>query len=180
MKFIVGLGNPGKQYEKTRHNIGFIIVDALQKMDFPGMSAWQLSKKFNAMMAGFSTVSGDKVILAKPMTFMNNSGEAVHLIASFYKLAPSDIIIVHDDKDLPLGKIKVHVDRGHAGHNGVRSIMEHIGPLGITRIRVGIATENKKKMDDTADFVLGKFGFTERKQVKMVIEQTIEEIKKLI
>ncbi|MFH1946594.1 MAG: aminoacyl-tRNA hydrolase [Candidatus Magasanikbacteria bacterium] len=177
MKLIIGLGNPGKNYIKTRHNVGFMILDALrEKLD---SSDWSLSKKFNAETSG-CVVKGEKIILAKPMTFMNASGQAVQLITHFYKFAPVDIIVVHDDKDLKLGDVRVQEDRGAAGHNGVQSIIDHIGTQKFTRIRIGVASENEKKMRDTAKFVLNKFGYFEKKKVEEVINRSVEEIEKLI
>ncbi len=181
MKLIVGLGNPGKQYEKTRHNIGFMIVDALAKTwkEPYNISKWELSKKFNAEVCG-TTVNGEQVLLVKPMTFMNDSGITVQLIAHFYKLTHRDIVVVHDEKDLPLGTIKVQTDRGDAGHNGIKSIITHIGTKDFTRVRVGVASENPKKMKDTVKFVLGRFGIFERKKVEQVVKQAMQEIEKLI
>jgi len=177
MKLIIGLGNPGKRYEKTRHNVGFMILNALrEKLD---SSDWSLSKKFNAETSGL-TINGEKIILAKPMTFMNASGQSVQLIAHFYKVVPEDIIVVHDDKDLKLGDVRVQEDRSHAGHNGIKSIIEHIGTQKFTRVRVGVASENEKKMRDTSKFVLGKFGLFDRKKVEEVIQQSTEEIKKIL
>lgn len=173
MKLVVGLGNPGKQYAKTRHNIGFMVLDTLH--DGP----WELSKKFNGEIST-QTINEQKILLVKPMTFMNDSGQAVALIAHFYKLHPSDIIVVHDDKDLPLGEIRVQTDRGHAGHNGVRSIIECLGSKAFTRIRMGIASTEKKKMDDTAAFVLSKFSLIEKRAVKTMIDRAITEITQLI
>lgn len=176
MKLIVGLGNPGKNYTKTRHNVGFMILDALRNsLD---SSEWSLSKKFNAETSG-CTVSNEKIILSKPMTFMNASGQSVQMIAHFYKITPKDIIVVHDDKDLKLGDIRVQEDRSHAGHNGIKSIIEHIGTQKFTRVRVGVASENEKKMRDTAKFVLGKFGLFEKKKLEEVMNRSIEEIEKL-
>ena len=141
MKLIVGLGNPGKKYEKTRHNIGFLVLDRLvqqhRECDF---SNWEQSKKFNAEICG-GTYKGEKVILVKPLTFMNNSGQAVGMIAQYYKIRPNDLIVAHDEKDIPLGEIRVQKDRGPAGHNGVKSIIEHCGTKNFTRIRIGIAPE---------------------------------------
>ena len=180
MYLIVGLGNPGKTYEKTRHNVGFIILDNLyEKLAEYGISKWELSKKFNAEICG-ATINNQKIILAKPMTFMNESGIAVQLLSHFYKLTPQDLIVIHDDKDLPLGEIKIQTDRGDAGHNGIKSIIEHLGTKNFQRIRVGIASDNPKKMSDTAKFVLDKFAFSERKKVSEVIEQATEEIIKII
>lgn len=172
MKLIVGLGNPGKKYERTRHNVGFMVLDRLHEAwGSYQPSAWELSKKFNAVIAG-CTIRSEKVVLVKPMTFMNASGEAVQLIAHFYKIPPADIILVHDDKDLPLGTVKFQRNRGHAGHNGVRSVIEHIGTQDFARYRVGVA-DPKQTRGDTADFVLGKFRLLERKPVRDMIEKTV-------
>lgn len=190
MKLIVGLGNPGKQYQKTRHNIGFMVLDALQKefedscdTGTPRASLcgenWELSKKFNAETCG-CTINNEKVILAKPMTFMNHSGQSTQLIMNFYKMKIGDLIVVHDDKDIKLGEIKVQADKNHAGHNGIKSIIEHIGTKNFTRVRVGVASENERKMSDTSRFVLGKFGLFEKKKADEVIKNSIEEIKKLV
>jgi PTH1 family peptidyl-tRNA hydrolase len=179
-KLIVGLGNPGKQYEKTRHNVGFMILDALHThLKSEGINNWELSKKFNAEISG-CTIRGEKIILAKPLTFMNRSGETVGLIGQFYKLTHKDLIVVHDDKDIPLGEIKIQQDRGHAGHNGIKSIMEILGTKDFVRVRIGIASENKKKMEDTASFVLKKFGVFEKKKLELMIGKAVEEITALV
>ena len=157
-----------------------MIVEALaEKLFTEGISKWEMSKKFNAEICGV-TLRGKKIILLKPQTFMNESGVSVGLIGHFYKIAPSDVIVVNDDKDLKLGEIKVQTDRGHAGHNGVRSIIEHLGTQNFLRVRVGVASGNAKKMENTADFVLGKFGLLERSTVKKMIEQSVGEILKLV
>lgn len=176
MKLIVGLGNPGKRYEKTRHNVGFFVLDALhERLAGYGINPWQLSKKFNAQVAGCS-YKGEKIVLAKPMTFMNASGQAVQLIAHYYKATPDDIIVVHDEKDMDLGVVKVQEDRGHAGHNGIRSIIDHIGSKKFSRVRVGIASSNKRKMDDTAKFVLGKFGMFEKGKMKESVGKAVDGV----
>ena len=180
MKLIVGLGNPGKDYQKTRHNLGFMVLDALQKkLKASGISSWELSKKFNAEICGL-TLNNEKIILAKPMTFMNNSGEAIQLIAHFYKLTLADLIVVQDDKDLKLGDLRVQTNRSDAGHNGIKSIIQHLKSQNFTRVRLGVAVDNEKKMRDTAKFVLNKFGLLERKKVEEIINQSTEEIMKLI
>lgn len=178
MKLIVGLGNPGKKYTKTRHNVGFMAVDVLL-MKLDDSVKWKLSKKFNAEVAEV-TIKDEKIILAKPMTFMNRSGEAVGLIMHYYKINPEDLIVIHDDKDLHLGKYKIQANRGDAGHNGVKSIIEHISTKKFNRIRIGIAAENEKKMEDTPKFVLGKFGLRERKSVKEMFIKLIPELETLI
>ena len=171
MKLIVGLGNPGKKYEKTRHNVGFLVINELQKqLASFGVNPWELSKKFN----------GEKIILAKPMTFMNKSGEAVQNIGHYYKMHQKDIIVVHDDKDIMLGEIKIQENRGPAGHNGIKSIIEFIGTQDFTRVRIGIASENKNKMKDIPKFVLDKFGILEKKKLNLSIEEAVEKIMGII
>ncbi len=173
MKLIVGLGNPGKQYEKTRHNAGFLFVDTLHSTFH--MSPWKLSKKFNADISE-GTIHDQKVLLMKPMTFMNNSGQAVGLIVQYYSLTQKDVLVVLDDKDITLGEYKVQTERGHAGHNGMKSIMETFGSKDITRIRIGIAPREGQLIESTANFVLGKFGIFERKTIKAVGERAIHDI----
>lgn len=181
MKLVIGLGNPGKQYEKTRHNIGFMVLDALQKeLSEYKINKWETSKKFNAEICGVTVSHDNKIILAKPLTFMNDSGVAVQLIAHFYQMTHRDIIVVHDDKDIMLGEIKIQTDRSSAGHNGVESIITHIGTQDFTRVRVGIKRASERGMQDTARFVLSKFGLFERKKVNDVIERSVEEIKKIL
>lgn len=176
MKLVVGLGNPGKKYEKTRHNVGFALLDSLHdSLKTYGINKWELSKKFNAEISG-CTINTTKVILVKPMTFMNGSGQAVGLIAHYYNIPARDIIVVHDDKDIPLGETKVHVGRGHAGHNGIKSILEHIGKDDLTRVRVGIKSDNTKKMQDVSKFVLGKFGIFEKKKLEKIKSEVINVI----
>ena len=171
MKLIVGLGNPGKQYQKTRHNVGFAVLDQLHNLlASEKISSWDLSKKFNAEISG-CTIKGNKIILLKPMTFMNESGIAVSLVAHFYKIPARDIIVVHDDKDIPLGEIKVQTNRGAAGHNGVTSLMQHLGTEAFTRVREGIRPANEKKMVDVSKFVLDKFGLFEKKIVTDIIQR---------
>ncbi len=173
MKLIVGLGNPGKKYEKTRHNAGFILVDMVREQY--QFSNWSLSKKFNAEISE-GMIENEKILLAKPMTYMNNSGQSVGIIAKYYSLSPSDILVIHDEKDIKLGDVKVQADRGHAGHNGIRSIIEHLGTKDFTRIRIGVAPEDKQRMKDTADYVLGKFGMFERRTLKAVGENIQQHI----
>jgi peptidyl-tRNA hydrolase, PTH1 family len=174
MKLIVGLGNPGKQYLKTRHNVGFMALDILQKE--LGTSDWSLSKKFNGDVSG-ATVKGEKIFLLKPTTYMNDSGKAVRLIASYYKIPVHDVIVVHDDKDLALGEIKIQEDRGHAGHNGVRSIIDCLGTKEFSRIRMGVSNPKKQEKMGTSNFVLGKFGLFEKKKLDDMLSQTVEALK---
>jgi len=152
---IVGLGNPGKKYNNTRHNIGFEILDQIKETDnFPD---FKLSKKFKALIS-----EKDKIILVKPQTFMNLSGKSVKIIASFYKT--KDLIVIHDDIDLVIGKIKISRNKGSAGHKGIESIIKEIGK-DFTRIRIGIQPK-KGKPADTESFVLKKFKKQELEEIK--------------
>lgn len=175
MLLIVGLGNPGPRYKKTRHNVGFLVLDELHKrLSRYNISQWSLSKKFNAEVAG-TTIHGEKVILAKPMTFMNASGQAVGLLARYYNITAEQLIVVHDEKDLPLGEYKIQQSRGHAGHNGVKSLFDHVKTDAFVRIRVGIGTAKMNKQE-TADFVLGKFGLFEKKPLQQMIDAVVLDI----
>ena len=138
MLLIVGLGNPGSQYAHNRHNIGFMAVDAIHRRH--GFSPWR--RKFQAELAD-GTLDGEKVILLKPMTYMNESGRAVGEAVRFYKLAPADVLVLHDELDLPPGKVRMKTGGGHGGHNGLRSITAHIGD-GYRRMRLGIGHPGNK------------------------------------
>ncbi|MFA6486341.1 MAG: aminoacyl-tRNA hydrolase [Candidatus Magasanikbacteria bacterium] len=168
MKLLIGLGNPGKEYEKTRHNAGFLALDTLAKnLELK----FKLDKKMKAEVA-----KNAEIILAKPQTFMNESGVAVRALMDFYKLKPNDIVVIHDDKDIPLGEWRDQTDRSAAGHNGIKSIIEHLGTQNFRRLRIGIATPEMARFDDKADFVLGKFSKDELKIVEGVIRDIIERI----
>lgn len=172
MKLIIGLGNPGKEYAKTRHNVGFVVIDALAKQlgaDF------KFQKKFQAEVAVIK--DGKKeIILAKPQTFMNLSGEAVHKVMDFYKIKTKDIVVVHDDKDILFGEVKYQTDRSAAGHNGIKSLIENLNTQNFSRIRVGVAWEDKQKMGDTAEFVLRNFTKTELESLGGIINDICEKI----
>ncbi len=173
MKLIVGLGNPGKEYTNTRHNAGFMLVDELAKKLSAG--DFKMEKKFNAEIAT-GNLNGDKIILVKPQTFMNNSGQAVRAVMDFYKLTPADVIVAHDDKDILIGEYKNQNNRGAAGHNGVKSIIEHLGTQDFARVRIGVAPQ-ERAIDDTADFVLGKFSKDEKNILEKVFTEIIARIK---
>jgi PTH1 family peptidyl-tRNA hydrolase len=152
MILIVGLGNPGKKYQKTRHNIGFQVIDNLRLLPLK------------------------RVILAKPKSFMNLSGKAVKRLIENYKLKIENLIIVHDDIDLPLGKIRIVKNRGSAGHKGVGSIMKELGTKNFVRFRIGIKPKRKSANWRAERFVLQKFNKGEEKIVKEVIKKTAEAI----
>lgn len=139
MKLIVGLGNPGLKYQKTWHNLGFILTDGLKKKhDF---SDFKKSEKFKAVIAE-GKIGKEKIILAKPLTFMNSSGQAVQLLVNFYKLKPEDVWVAHDEIDLPLGKIRISQNASAAGHNGIKSIIDSLNSKNFIRLRIGIKAED--------------------------------------
>lgn len=165
MKLIVGLGNPGKIYEKTRHNIGFRVLDKMTE-------SFKFEKKFNAKIS--ETKSGKKkMIFAKPQTFMNNSGIAVSAIAKFHKIKPENIIVIHDDMDLAFGKIKISFGSRSAGHNGAQSIIDSFGTNEFFRLRIGIGQIKKIPADK---FVLQKFSAPEEKKIEEIISEAIKKI----
>ena len=172
MFLIIGLGNPGKDYEKTRHNVGFMILDKL--LSDLELADWTDSKKFRAKMAE-GKIGAEKIMLLKPQTFMNNSGQAVSAAAKFYKIKPADIWVIHDDLDLPLGKMKIQRDRSAAGHHGVQSIIDALGTRDFVRWRVGIAPIRTSKKSG-ADFVLSRFSQAEAGVMKKTISAAAKTI----
>lgn len=151
MKLIIGLGNPGKKYQGTRHNLGFVALDALAQEED---GAWKNDEKRNAETCQI-TIGDEKIILAKPTTFMNASGDAAQALASFYKINHEDILIVHDELDLEPGRIQLKPEGGRdAGHNGVASVQERLGTKAIARLRLGIGRPENPNQP-TNDYVLG-------------------------
>ena len=187
MKLIVGLGNPGEKYINTRHNLGFKIVEQFLK-DFQSAknTLWEDSKKFKSEISQIEWQPKhdelEKVILAKPQTYMNNSGLAVRLITDFYKLKPEDIWIIHDDIDLPLGSVKIRFGGASAGHHGVESIMESLSTDKFWRFRMGTGLKNQKlnlknqKLKNVEDFVLSGFTGSEKGKVKNLIKRGVNAI----
>ncbi len=149
MKLFVGLGNPGSEYARNRHNIGFMAVDAIAAEH--GFSPWRA--KFNGQIAE-GRLGSEKVLLLKPGTYMNLSGDAVQAALGFYKLVPDDVVVLHDELDLAAGKARLKTGGGSAGHNGIRSIDAHIGPE-FTRVRLGIGHPGDKRL--VSNYVLGDF-----------------------
>lgn len=159
---IVGLGNPGKEYEKTRHNVGFMFVDELaEKYN----TTFKLDKKHQAMVAEFK-INNEKHYLLKPMTYMNLSGIAVRSFTDYYKIPSSSIFIVVDDLDLDTGRIRIRKAGSSGGHNGLKSIFAHMNTESIYRMRVGI---NNNKKADTKDYVLGHFGVQDQETIEKTI-----------
>jgi len=180
MKVIVGLGNPGKKFKKTRHNLGFMVVESL-KSKFKNFSNWKKSRKFLSEISE-GKINEERVILVKPQTFMNNSGKAVKPLIRNFLLnkamaeLSSHLFVIHDDIDIPIGKFKISIGRGSAGHKGVQSIIDEIGTKNFVRFRIGIETANNKATSNRKDFVLQKFSKKEEKVLKEVIKKTVEAI----
>lgn len=167
MFLIVGLGNPGKQYDNTRHNVGFDVMDALA--DKYNIS---ISEKKHKALCGKGVVEGQKVVLAKPQTFMNLSGESVVELLNYYKLAPEDeLLIIFDDISLAPGGIRIRKKGSAGGHNGIKNIIAQIGTQDFMRIKVGVG--EKPKGWDLADHVLGHFNAEERKAVEDAIADAV-------
>jgi PTH1 family peptidyl-tRNA hydrolase len=194
MKLIIGLGNPGEQYKNTRHNTGFEFADKLQKIwNFP---AFELNNNFDAVItisniiiprplagegAPVETGAGEgennRIVLAKPQTFMNLSGEAVQKMLAFYKLTPDDIIVIHDDLDIDLGSFKIATDSSSAGHNGVQDIIDKLGTQKFKRIRIGIKNPESEKIP-AESYVLQKFTEEEKEKIEGLFEDIKNEIEK--
>lgn len=174
MRIIIGLGNKDEKYSQTRHNAGFMAVDALARE--LGL-AWETNKKFNALVAKMPDL-----LLVKPQNYMNNSGESAQAILNFYKISPTDaslpdiLTVVHDDLDIGLGKIKISADSRSAGHNGVQSIIDRIGTKNFKRVRIGIKTEMASVVP-TEKFVLEKFRKEEMEIIKKLLPEITKQIK---
>jgi PTH1 family peptidyl-tRNA hydrolase len=167
-KLIVGLGNPGRKHANNRHNVGFQCLDRLAEA--LGLSFSR--RKHKALLAQGET-AGIKVILAKPQTFMNLSGEAVERLAHFYQVTPENILVIYDDLDLPVGKIRLRPEGGSGGHKGMKSIIEHLGTNGFCRLRVGIG---RPPHGDPVDYVLGDFTPDERIAMDEARERVVSAV----
>lgn len=183
MLLIIGLGNPGEEYARTRHNAGFLLLDEIRKVwNFP---AFGFEKKFNAEISEGNCKIQDtsyKKLLVKPQAFMNNSGEAVRKLLDFYKLTPTDIIVIHDDLDLEIGKYKISTDSSAAGHNGVRDIIDKLGTQNFKRIRIGVETSGGRtnRLIPGEDFVLQNFTAEEAKPLLSVQAAILKELASIL
>lgn len=169
MKVIVGLGNPGMKYALTKHNVGFWVIDQLSEKWMIPLS----TEKWKAEI-GEGNVNGEKVILVKPLTYMNLSGESVRLICDFFKLSIDDLLIVYDDLDLPVGKIRLRLKGGSGGHNGMKSIIGQLGTEQFKRVKVGIG--RPKGRIPVVDHVLTPFPKDERIEVEAAVDRSVEAI----
>ena len=168
MLLIAGLGNPGAQYQNNRHNVGFMAADAIARRH--SFSPW--SRKFQALVAD-GTVDGEKVLLIKPQTFMNMSGQSVGEAMRFYTLSPADLVVVYDELDLPAGKIRVKTGGGAGGHNGIRSIDSHIGQ-DYRRLRIGIGHPGDKTR--VQGHVLGDFAKADAEWLEPLLERIADQL----
>lgn len=180
-QLIVGLGNPGAKYDGTRHNIGFVVLDALAR-------AWNISfsenKKFQGLFGEGFAPNQRKVRLLKPTTYMNNSGQAIRAVLDWYKIAPEDVLVVYDDMDLPVGRLRMRLSGSAGGQNGMKSAIAHMGTQKFPRLRIGIGSKTNGR--DAVSHVLGSFAPDEKSlmvdvldlavgSVEMAIDQGVEQ-----
>ncbi|WP_102347996.1 aminoacyl-tRNA hydrolase [Bacillus sp. Marseille-P3661] len=171
MKYFIGLGNPGKDYEKTRHNVGFMVIDELSKR-------WNLplnKEKFKGLY-GSGIINGEKVILLKPLTYMNLSGESIKPLMDYYDIELEDVIVIYDDLDLPTGSIRLRTKGSAGGHNGIKSTIQHLGTQTFKRIRIGIDRPTNGMR--VPDYVLGVFGAEERPTIENAIVKSADACEK--
>jgi PTH1 family peptidyl-tRNA hydrolase len=172
MQIIIGLGNPGKKYQDTRHNLGFMFLNFIKKIEnFPQFS------KNQKLEANISKKDG--CLLVKPETFINLSGKTVEHIINFYKISLNDILVIHDDLDIEMGQYKIVSNSSSAGHNGIKDIIEKLGTQEFKRIRIGIKNEQLRNPIDPADFVLQKLTETEKEIIKKLFPEIKKEIEKI-
>ena len=169
MKLIVGLGNPGKEYDMTRHNTGFYCLDVLSDE----MNQSIDKEKFKGLYTKFK-YKGEDVIFLKPQTYMNNSGESVAAVMQFFKIPVEDLLVIYDDMDMPVGKLRLRQKGSAGGHNGIKSIISHIGTQEFDRIRIGIG---KDKLIPVVDWVLGKFPQEQQEDLNHALEQAAKAAK---
>ena len=173
MKVIVGLGNPGSKYDKTKHNVGFEVIDSLA--DSYNINVTKLKHKG---FVGEGNIKGEKVILLKPQTYMNLSGESLKELITFYKISVKDIIVVYDDISLPVGNLRIRLKGSAGGHNGIKNIIAHLGTDEFTRVKVGIG--EKPNGWDLADYVLSKFSKDDEPLILKGIERSAEAVAEII
>lgn len=170
-QLIVGLGNPEPKYEQTRHNIGFAAVEALAR-------SWQIplseNRKFQGIFGEGRGVQGDKIRLLKPLTYMNLSGQSIRAAADWFKIPPESILIVYDDMDLPLGKIRMRLSGSAGGHNGMKSAISHLSTQNFPRLRIGIGRSNNTQ--EAISHVLGRFSNSEMQLMSEVLQLVVESV----
>jgi PTH1 family peptidyl-tRNA hydrolase len=171
-KLIVGLGNPGSKYQWTRHNAGFMVLDRFSKD-----AGIAVTRKNFSGLYGEGTYHGERLLLLKPQTFMNLSGRSVAAALNFHKIDIQDLIVIHDDLDIPFGRVKLKEEGGHAGHNGLRSLLQELGSGRFVRLRIGIG---RPLHDDAADYVLSSFSSDELANLPRIIDCVADLLKLVI
>lgn len=169
MKMITGLGNPGREYEKTPHNVGFVAVDSICR-SLKGN--WRIEPRFKADVAKISD-NGTPLLLVKPLTYMNASGEAIGQLMHYYRMEPSDIVVISDDVNLSPGRIRVRTEGGAGGHNGLSSIIKHVGTQAFARIRIGVG-QSRSGSGDLVGHVLGRIAQENEASVSAATETAAE------
>ncbi len=173
MKLVVGLGNPGEDYARTRHNVGFLVADGLAR----ALGVPFAARKFGAEIAE-AAVGRERVWIMKPQTYMNNSGEAVGAALRFWKLGLEDLVVAHDDLELEGFRVQVKVGGGHGGNNGVKSVNAHVGSPEYVRVRVGIGRPPPRM--DPADYVLGRFARSDEQELELCVARAVEAARMVV
>ena len=173
MKIIAGLGNPGEQYRMTRHNMGFLVADALAEDS--GIAVQR--KKFEALL-GDGRIADCRVLIVKPQIFMNLSGQSIRQVLDFYQKTAEDLIVIHDDLDLGFGTVRIKVGGGDGGHKGIRSLIEHLGETSFTRVRLGIGKPLYK--DDVEHYVLQPFPKADLEQLAEVVRTACDAVREIL
>jgi PTH1 family peptidyl-tRNA hydrolase len=179
VKLIVGLGNPGREYRDTRHNVGFLVIDELVRRHQLTLSMapsqvpeTYVAKKYGALPAGASAEAGEPLLVAKPLTFMNRSGDAVAALSRYYDIAPADLLVVVDEAALPFGRLRARARGSAGGHNGLKSVIERLGTQEFPRLRLGVGRGDARR--DLADHVLSKFEPAERAELETFIARAAD------
>jgi PTH1 family peptidyl-tRNA hydrolase len=172
MRLVVGLGNPGRRYAQTRHNVGFMVIENLAHRWSIPADGKQLGS-----LVGAGRIGNEKAMVVRPQSFMNRSGQPVHSLMGYFKLAPDDVVVVHDDLDLPFGRVQIKRGGGHGGHNGLRDINKHVGP-DYTRVRMGVGRPPEGW--ETADYVLGKWNKAEQGEIGHIVDRGADAVESLL
>ncbi|MDD3115340.1 MAG: aminoacyl-tRNA hydrolase [Anaerovibrio sp.] len=173
MKMIVGLGNPGREYAETKHNVGWMLVDALAKR--LGAEAWRAREKG---MVAEARIGAEKVLLVKPLTYMNNSGECAGPLMRWYKLEPEDVIVAHDDMDIPAGSIRIRKKGSDGGHNGIKSLIAHLGSQSFGRVRIGVGRPLSGW--SVIDHVLSPFSAEDMPKVQAAVDYLLPAVECMV
>jgi PTH1 family peptidyl-tRNA hydrolase len=172
-QLILGLGNPEAKYEKTRHNIGFEALDALAKS---WQLSWQENRRFQGLLAEGNGPYGRKISLLKPLTYMNRSGQSLRAAIDWYKLPPQSLLVIYDDMDLPLGRLRMRLSGSAGGHNGMKSIISHLNSQNFPRLRIGIGKSNLNR--EAISHVLGRFSAEETRAMAQVLQLVVEAVER--